>query len=880
VLGQHVEQDVTQGGTTTVTKFAFDVSGHGWADLNGSNAIQTRRVSLDARDAVFARIGADGTEAWYLADHQGSIRGLVNNSGTLIDGMSYDAFGNISSESSPGNGDRFKLAGGEFNSNLGQYHFGQRWYDPANGRWTSQDPLGLGPDSNPYRYVVNDPTDRVDPTGLWSPVTGNVPAGVLSLALGAGMFSGGSRPTPAALISLMLANGIEVRPSYFPSAAPKPWYAGNFPAQILIGFSKVPGEVVNIAWDLYRTDVQLQSLIMNKIAGTPVYQFQLSSGLFGGAEQAAKQGQLGSYTGWQMLNSATFGLAGLAQSAVNGDWDSFAQQVGGMAWIPLTNAVAPKIWPGKPNGRPAPVAQVAEHSCFVAGTAILLPAMEAGADESAQTVGEEDAALWWVVIACGMIGLGGCQFLKPRCKGKHQGDQPNDPEDQDNEDPSDSWKSNSDPLAAGGEPSGTGPTWRAGNGPAETAIANLCSDQGTVCRMPSSASNPSSFPAKLIGRLWLVAWMLMSALGLWGIASKPNPTGPAGKDGTARSRVGTSFTTKTIESIRVGDRVWAHNPELSEADRQAPDPDPRAWRRLKLFLFKKDGRRVDMELLRPLHWLIAQGAVPGKQVWLDLPEMGCQGYAAVLKVGPCPHFNPGKGRVVTGTYVHEAAGNVVDLHLEGLTKPIGVTSNHPIYSVDRKRFVPAGYLTIGERVQPVSGPPTRVTAVIPRPVAQRVYNIEVHKEHVYHVSQLGVLVHNQSPLIVSGNYPAGSVTTWDVGATAPSGLPSLRPIVSPVRPPNLVQQWTAGNLPAPQYGATPAGRPFSWHYATESGPIRNLPVSLIDHVIDNHPPIAGRGGTVVYYDPVNDVTVVTGSAYGGSIVTAHRGLPYEIRQAN
>ncbi len=41
-----------------------------------------------------------------------------------------------------------------------------RWYDAAVGRWLSQDPLGLGPDANPYRYCGNAPTDGMDSSGL------------------------------------------------------------------------------------------------------------------------------------------------------------------------------------------------------------------------------------------------------------------------------------------------------------------------------------------------------------------------------------------------------------------------------------------------------------------------------------------------------------------------------------------------------------------------------------------------------------------------------------------------------------------------------------------------------------------------------------------
>jgi hypothetical protein len=45
--------------------------------------------------------------------------------------------------------------------------FGERWYDPATGRWTSQDPIGFGGgDANLYRYVANSPTNGTDPSGL------------------------------------------------------------------------------------------------------------------------------------------------------------------------------------------------------------------------------------------------------------------------------------------------------------------------------------------------------------------------------------------------------------------------------------------------------------------------------------------------------------------------------------------------------------------------------------------------------------------------------------------------------------------------------------------------------------------------------------------
>jgi len=55
------------------------------------------------------------------------------------------------------------------------------------------------------------------------------------------------------------------------------------------------------------------------------------------------------------------------------------------------------------------------------------------------------------------------------------------------------------------------------------------------------------------------------------------------------------------------------------------------------------------------------------------------------------------------------------------------------------------------------------------------------------------------------------------------------------------------------------------------GPIRNIPGSVVDYVIDTFEGKDVGGGKTVHYDPFNDVTVVTGDA--DSIVSARRGPP-------
>src|SRR5262249_19698134 len=90
-----------------------------------------------------------------------------NNGGTLDDALTWDAFGNLVSESNAPNGDRYGYTGRERDLETGLQYNRARWYDPASGRWMSEDPLGFDAgDSNLYRDVNNIPTGGTDSSGL------------------------------------------------------------------------------------------------------------------------------------------------------------------------------------------------------------------------------------------------------------------------------------------------------------------------------------------------------------------------------------------------------------------------------------------------------------------------------------------------------------------------------------------------------------------------------------------------------------------------------------------------------------------------------------------------------------------------------------------
>jgi RHS repeat-associated protein len=182
VFQNRIEKDVTTNSTVT-TRFAYDgwkthldVWGNPptfvgnenwdvWVDMDGSNNLQTRYIRGDLVDQLFARVDSSGNTFWILTDQQGSVRTVLNNNGNVKDQITYDGWGNASQTNSSFGGP-YLYTGRELDVETGlQYNRG-RYYDSHSARWISQDPLGLGSDTNPYRYVHNSPLIFVDPSGL------------------------------------------------------------------------------------------------------------------------------------------------------------------------------------------------------------------------------------------------------------------------------------------------------------------------------------------------------------------------------------------------------------------------------------------------------------------------------------------------------------------------------------------------------------------------------------------------------------------------------------------------------------------------------------------------------------------------------------------
>ncbi len=136
------------------------------AQLDGSNQIVSQFVYGTGGTSPDVMIRG-GVTYRIFSDHLGSPRLVVNSStGAIVQRMDYDEFGNVLNDTNPGF-QPFGFAGGLYDPDTKLVRFGARDYDPTLGRWTARDPiLFAGGDTNLYGYVMNDPLNWIDPSGL------------------------------------------------------------------------------------------------------------------------------------------------------------------------------------------------------------------------------------------------------------------------------------------------------------------------------------------------------------------------------------------------------------------------------------------------------------------------------------------------------------------------------------------------------------------------------------------------------------------------------------------------------------------------------------------------------------------------------------------
>jgi RHS repeat-associated protein len=150
------QNQLTSGAGTTVQN----------SSILGVTAINTGgTVSYLTRDSsgnlISLRTG--GTAYYYLLDGNNSVIGLINTAGASAASYTYAPYGSLTSGTPTGIAatNPFRYDSG-YQTADGLYHYGARYYNPANGRWTQLDPSGR---NRGYAFADDDPVNESDPSG-------------------------------------------------------------------------------------------------------------------------------------------------------------------------------------------------------------------------------------------------------------------------------------------------------------------------------------------------------------------------------------------------------------------------------------------------------------------------------------------------------------------------------------------------------------------------------------------------------------------------------------------------------------------------------------------------------------------------------------------
>ena len=121
-------------------------------------------------ELLYSIEAADNSQRYYHFDEMGNTLFITDSGGNVIGAYDYSPYGTLLGSS--GGLDNALTYQGKFGvraeGSTGLYHMGARYYDSANARFISRDPVTtIGPKTaNPYQYALANPLVFVDPLGL------------------------------------------------------------------------------------------------------------------------------------------------------------------------------------------------------------------------------------------------------------------------------------------------------------------------------------------------------------------------------------------------------------------------------------------------------------------------------------------------------------------------------------------------------------------------------------------------------------------------------------------------------------------------------------------------------------------------------------------
>ena len=143
----------------TATTFLYD-----GADIvldHSSDGASVEYINGPGADNPLRQKGPSGS-LYFLRDHLGTTTALTDATGSVSERILYEPFGDTQGSTLT----RYGFAGRERDQLTGLMYNRARWYDPHQGRFLSEDPVGLSGGLNVYAYALNNPLSFFDPSGL------------------------------------------------------------------------------------------------------------------------------------------------------------------------------------------------------------------------------------------------------------------------------------------------------------------------------------------------------------------------------------------------------------------------------------------------------------------------------------------------------------------------------------------------------------------------------------------------------------------------------------------------------------------------------------------------------------------------------------------
>ena len=143
-----------KAGTATATEHVW-LNDEIALDLNGTTVISSY---IHGHKLITSDYG------WYQYNAHGDVVSLADDSGYVTRNYDYDPFGVQISYNAGADNNPYRYSGEYYDAESGYTYLRARYYDPAIGRFISEDPAFDG--FNWYTYCENDPVNYHDPSGL------------------------------------------------------------------------------------------------------------------------------------------------------------------------------------------------------------------------------------------------------------------------------------------------------------------------------------------------------------------------------------------------------------------------------------------------------------------------------------------------------------------------------------------------------------------------------------------------------------------------------------------------------------------------------------------------------------------------------------------